>query len=191
VLTAAHCVDRKDPSKLVIRAGEWDIQTKNEIYSYEDRYVESVKIPKSFKRNFVPQQNDMALLFLAGAPLELAPNINTVCLPPQNHSFYNPDCFISGWGKDIFGKDGRYQNILKKVKLAIVPLRKCRRNLRNMELGQQLRLPNRLVCAGGVKGKDRCTGDDGGPLVCPIIPWSQDRYHLTGVVSWVSLSSDA
>jgi plasma kallikrein len=189
VLTAAHCVDRKDPSKLVIRAGEWDIQTKNEIYAYEERYVKTVKKHGKFVRNSL--LNDVALLFLAGAPLELAPNINTVCLPPQDHSFYNPDCFVSGWGKDIFGEDGRYQNILKKAKLPIVPLGKCRTNLRKTKLGQTFRLHNSFVCASGVKGKDRCTGDDGGPLVCPIIPGSQDRYHLTGVVSWVSLSSDA
>lgn len=30
VLTAAHCVDKKDPQILKIRAGEWDTQTKDE-----------------------------------------------------------------------------------------------------------------------------------------------------------------
>lgn len=36
---------------------------------------------------------------------------------------------------------------------------------------------------GGSKDVDTCTGDGGGPLVCPIegLP---DRYALVGIVAW-------
>lgn len=35
VLTGAHCVDNKKTGDLKIRAGEWDTQTKNEIYAHQ------------------------------------------------------------------------------------------------------------------------------------------------------------
>jgi plasma kallikrein len=116
----------------------------------------------------------------------LTHNINTVCLPPQDHSFANQNCFVSGWGKDIHGKRGHYQNIMKKLEMPIVPNVKCQTNLRETRLGRYFRLHNSFVCAGGEKGKDACTGDGGGPLVCPINPGSHDRYHQIGVVAWVS-----
>jgi plasma kallikrein len=62
----------------------------------------------------------VALLFLAAPQLELAPNINTVCLPPQYNRFDDHHCFVSSWGKNIFGNEGRYQRILKKIELPIV-----------------------------------------------------------------------
>ena len=38
------------------------------------------------------------------------------------------------------------------------------------------------LCAGGESGKDACSGDGGGPLVCP----AGDTGHmaLAGLVSW-------
>lgn len=35
VLTAAHCVFNQNPEKLIARAGEWDIMTKNEFLDYQ------------------------------------------------------------------------------------------------------------------------------------------------------------
>jgi plasma kallikrein len=147
--------------------------------------VQSITVHENFSKGAL--FNDVALLFLAGAPLELAPNINTVCLPPQDHSFENQRCFASGWGKDIFGKEGKYQVILKKVELPIVPHAKCQTNMRTTRLGARFNLHNSFVCAGGEKGKDTCKGDGGSPLVCPVVPGTFDRYYQTGVVAWVSV----
>lgn len=52
--------------------------------------------------------NNIALLFLA-SPFEIAENVNTVCLPQQGDIFDGSRCFASGWGKDLFGKEGKYQ----------------------------------------------------------------------------------
>lgn len=96
VLTAAHCVSTKDPSILKIRAGEWDTQTKDEIFPHQDRQVrEFVVHPEYYKGGLY---NDVALLFLT-EPVEIAENVNIVCLPQQNEIFDHTRCYASGWGK--------------------------------------------------------------------------------------------
>lgn len=46
--------------------------------------------------------NDIALLIL-NEDVNIAPNIDTVCLPPANLSFEGQRCYATGWGKDSFG----------------------------------------------------------------------------------------
>lgn len=89
VLTAAHCVAGKEAETLKIRAGEWDTQTKNELLPHQDREVAQVIIHPHFYKGAL--FNDVALLLLR-APVELAENVGTVCLPNQDvnmdHSRY-------------------------------------------------------------------------------------------------------
>lgn len=54
------------------------------------------------------------------------------------------------------GKDGVYQNILKKVDLPIVSRNKCLSELRKSYLGQLYELSDSFICAGGELGKDTC-----------------------------------
>lgn len=180
VLTAAHCVSGKDPHSLKIRAGEWDTQTKDEIFPHQDRQVKDYVIHEKYYK--AAAHNDIALLFLEG-PVELAENVNTACLPPPNYNFDFSRCFASGWGKDQFGREGKYQVILKRVELPVVPRDACVDSLRKTRLGAHYNLHESFLCAGGEKGKDTCKGDGGSPLVCPI-PHSVNRYYQAGIVAW-------
>jgi len=65
------------------------------------------------------------------------------------------------------GKPGEYQVKLKKVPLDLVPQEDCETKLRATRLGRFFNLDKSFTCAGGKIGKDTCTGDGGGPLVCP------------------------
>lgn len=96
VLTAAHCVEGKDPQSLKIRAGEWDTQTKDEVFPHQDRQVRDYVVHQSYTKSNL--RHDIALLFLH-EPVEIAENVNTVCLPPQNELSDGSRCFASGWGK--------------------------------------------------------------------------------------------
>lgn len=180
VITAAHCVSGKT-DKFKIRAGEWDTQTNKELYPHQDREVEHIVIhPKYYAGALF---NDIAILFLK-SPVHLAENVNTICLPP--HGTVPPsktECIASGWGKDVFGKEGRYQVILKKIELPIVPHRACERKLRHTRLGKHFELHTSFICAGGEAGKDTCKGDGGSPLVCPI-PGTDNQYYHAGIVAW-------
>ena len=72
-----------------------------------------------------------------------------------------------GWGKKNFGRNEKRQNTLKQVTLPIVDNDQCQNNLRKTRLGLSFDLHESFLCAGGKKGADACTGDGGGPLVCP------------------------
>lgn len=180
VLTAAHCVANKQQDTLLVRGGEWDTQTRNELYPHHDRRVREVVIHERFNKGSLA--NDMALLIL-DQPFELAENIQPVCLPPKNHNFDNSKCFASGWGKNIFGKEGKYQVILKKVELSVVPYQSCQSSLRTTRLGKRFVLDKSFTCAGGVAGQDTCRGDGGSPLVCPV-PGNPNYYYQAGIVAW-------
>ncbi|XP_017776722.1 PREDICTED: tryptase-2-like [Nicrophorus vespilloides] len=179
VLTAAHCVNGKD-KKFKIRAGEWDTQTKNELFENQDRLVKSVIVHNQYYAGAL--YNDIALLILE-TPVVIAENVDVICLPPQELSVENTRCFATGWGKDVFGKEGKYQVILKKVELPIVSRPTCQDNLRTTRLGKFFELHNSFICAGGEPGKDTCKGDGGSPLVCPI-PGKPNRYYQAGIVAW-------
>ncbi|XP_058054626.1 phenoloxidase-activating factor 2-like isoform X2 [Anopheles bellator] len=180
VLTAAHCLQGKKPEDVRIRLGEWDTQTKNEMFDYQDRnVVEIVSHPEFYKGGLF---NDVALVFL-DQPAQLMETVNTICLPPADFNFDASRCFASGWGKDVFGKQGTYQVILKKIELPVMPRPKCQEALRTTRLGHRFKLHGSFMCAGGEKGRDTCKGDGGSPLVCPI-PGTVNHYYQAGMVAW-------
>lgn len=180
IATAAHCVHNKSASELLIRAGEWDTQTRKEPYPHQDRQVVEILIHENYKIGKL--FNDFALLFL-DEPVKMGENVNTVCLPPQNMNFDRKRCFASGWGKDKFGKEGVYQAILKRVELGIVPHDECETRLRKTRLGKYFTLNESFICAGGEPGKDTCKGDGGSPLVCPIAG-KLNQFYQAGIVAW-------
>lgn len=56
----------------------------------------------------------------------------------------------------VIGKEGIYQNILKKVNLPIVQHEVCKNKLRNTRLGIRYVLHESFICAGAEIGKDTC-----------------------------------
>ncbi|CAH1975254.1 unnamed protein product [Acanthoscelides obtectus] len=179
VLTAAHCVAGKDRT-FTIRAGEWDTQNTKELYPHQDREVKHIQIHPQFYSGAL--YNDIALLFLE-SPVEMQPHIGVVCLPPQGDVVQSGRCVATGWGKDVFGKKGKYQVIMKKIDLPVVPNSECQNKLRQTRLGKYFELHKSFMCAGGEPGRDTCKGDGGSPLVCPI-GGRGDRYFQAGIVAW-------
>lgn len=180
VLTAAHCVYGKPANTIKIRAGEWDTQTRDEIFPHQDRQVTEIVIHENYYKGGL--FNDVALLYLQTS-VDLIENVNTACLPPQDFNFDSSRCYASGWGKDLWGKEGKYQVILKKIDLPIIPRTFCIEKLRRTRLGQHFQLHQSFICAGGERGKDTCKGDGGSPLVCPI-PGKYEQFYQAGIVAW-------
>lgn len=85
----------KKIGSLKIRAGEWDTQTRDELFPHQDRIVSEIIIHESYYKGGL--FNDVALLILQ-EPVELSEIINTACLPPQDYNFDGSRCYASGWG---------------------------------------------------------------------------------------------
>ena len=117
-----------------------------------------------------------------------------MCLPNLNelyHGFSWRGCYATGWGKDDFGKEGRYQVVLKKVRLDLRNHTSCQESLRTTRLGVNFELDESAICAGGLGGVDTCRGDGGGPLVCPTGETFNNQYGersllyaQVGIVGW-------
>lgn len=145
VLTAAHNIQNLQANKLLVRGGEWDTQTENEMCKHEERLVEKILTHEAFdETNY---QNDIALVVLQDE-FQLTPFINTVCLPPKGTRFDNKRCLSSGWGKTKFGRDERYQVFLKKIELPVIDSQMCQEQMRDTLLGQDFILNENFICAG-------------------------------------------
>ncbi|KAJ0182502.1 hypothetical protein K1T71_001871 [Dendrolimus kikuchii] len=168
-----------------VRLGEWDAAGTYEPVPYQEYNVQKVFTHPSYNANTL--QYDITVLRLAtSVPFTptagAAVTINRACLPPAATTSYTDQrCWVSGWGKNMFGVQGQYQQILKKVDVPIVAPGTCQAQLRTARLGPTYVLDTTsFICAGGEANKDSCTGDGGSGLVCQV----NGQWVVVGLVSW-------
>jgi len=89
---------RKNITKLVVRAGDWDLKTDKEVYAHQDRRVLKVITHPNYHAGGL--HSDVALIF-TDDPFYLQENVQTICLPKQDEHFHNNRCFSCGWGKTV------------------------------------------------------------------------------------------
>ncbi|KAK4883387.1 hypothetical protein RN001_006706 [Aquatica leii] len=184
VLTTSHCI--KNDNVFTVRAGEWNTTTINEPYGHQNRKVEMIfKHPKFNEENL---QYNVALLVL-DLPFKLDLNVKTVCLVDefeyQSHHSYSA-CAASGWGTDSL--KGFYRRVMKKINFSLMSHTLCQSKFQTSRLGKWYMLHRSFVCGMNEQKQDLCTGDGGGPLVCPI-QMEPLRYQQVGITSW-GLSCD-
>ncbi|XP_050671823.1 uncharacterized protein LOC126970132 isoform X2 [Leptidea sinapis] len=179
IMTAAHCIKSYKGFELRVRLGEWDVNHDVEFFPYIERDVLSVHVHPLYYAGTL--DNDLAILKLEH-PVDWTkyPHISPACLPDKYTDYSGQRCWTTGWGKDAFGMNGKYQNILKEVDVPVLPHGLCQQQLRQTRLGYNYELNPGFLCAGGEEGKDACKGDGGGPLVCE----RGGTWQLVGVVSW-------
>ena len=179
LLTAAHCVKDIRPDELIVRCGEWNTQNEEESLPYQEIQVQEVKMHGDFVN--ANHHNNFAVLFVENA-FEIQDHIQPVCLPQPCAIYDQKNCVANGWGKDKFGSDGRYSNILKEVTIPVVDSAKCQEQLRRTRLGEFFELDDSFICAGGIRGVDTCKGDGGSPLSCRM--QGSNKWVQAGIVSW-------
>lgn len=145
VLTAAHIIADTSIKDLIVRGGEYNTQTVEEMCKHEDMKVQNVIRHENFLRRNL--QNNLALL-VTHQPFKLTSFINTICLPPRHMKFVGQRCLSSGWGKKFFNKNDLYQVYMKKVELPVVASAKCQDQLRKTQLGEDFILDEGFLCAG-------------------------------------------
>ncbi|XP_043640978.1 phenoloxidase-activating factor 2 [Drosophila teissieri] len=179
VLTAAHQIFNKDVNDLIVSAGEWKYADPSEEYPIEEASVKQMVVHELF--DYRKGENNLALLFLE-QHFPLTFKINTICLPTQRRSLSSTRCVVAGWGKHRFS-DKDQASVLKKIDLPIVPRDVCQEKLRKTRLGPKYTLPRGLICAGGEKDTDACTGDGGAALFCPMTEDPQ-QFEQIGIVNF-------
>uniref|UniRef100_A0A8C5K299 Serine protease 29 n=2 Tax=Jaculus jaculus TaxID=51337 RepID=A0A8C5K299_JACJA len=177
VLTAAHCVRKKDsdPSAYRIHAGD--------VYLYESQKlwdVSQVIVHQDYIRANLG--SDVALLRLE-EPVHLSANVKPVKLPSVSLKVTSRNqCWVTGWGTISMFASLPPPYLLQQVQVPIVDNDLCEELYHNASShqyqGQRLIL-NDMLCAGS-EGRDSCRGDSGGPLVCRV----SGSWSLVGVVSW-------
>ncbi|CAL4102303.1 unnamed protein product, partial [Meganyctiphanes norvegica] len=180
VLTAAHKIFDKNVS-VDPHMGGWALfETNHKLHQSSELHVDEWVSKNLFNREL--RKYNYALLILE-RPVELGATVGTICLPStSSQNFDGQQCIVSGWGKDIFGREGRFQRILKLVNVNKVEHSQCQLALKSTRLGSNFTLDQSFVCAGD-QGKDACTGDGGSPLVCHD-PLSPGQYVQVGISAW-------
>lgn len=102
---------------------------------------------------------------------------------PENTNSYS-SIMVIGWGKTYTDADDESNTVSsadqQKLTVPLVSIDDCKQ--RYLDFGANLTLsPEYHLCAGGVKGKDSCNGDSGGPLIMQRADLTP--YQLVGVVS--------
>ncbi|GFK55656.1 S1 family peptidase [Vibrio cholerae] len=170
VLTAAHCVDKKDPSTMDVIVGAYDMDN---ISAAERIRVKRIYVHEAY----VTAQggNDIALLELESIP---ALNQFTSIATEADFNLLRKDNLLTVIG---FGSRKEENNVtsdspvkLHQVEVPFVPIEECR-----TQGGSYTKQGDGVFCAGAA-GKDSCTGDSGGPI------FFRTNHGLTqmGVVSW-------
>ncbi|XP_074178673.1 putative serine protease 29 [Rhinolophus sinicus] len=177
VLTAAHCISRKDadPSAYRIHAGN--------VYLYGGKAllnVSRVIVHPKYVTAFLGY--DLALLQLSKA-VDNTAYIRPVRLPSASLDI-TPEhqCWVTGWGAI-----GMHQSLpppyrLQQVNVQVVENEVCNQHYHkasgHVSDDSTLIQPD-MLCAGS-EGQDSCYGDSGGPLVCRV----SGSWSLVGIVSW-------
>ncbi|KAH8394250.1 hypothetical protein KR215_010679 [Drosophila sulfurigaster] len=179
VVTAANKVQNHTLKEMKVRAGDWDLESREEPMPHLDRNVIQLILHERFSRT--EKSHDIALLIL-DKPFSTQPNIAPICLPTHNEIFDFQDCVVTGWGKK-YQDNAVFPNVLKEIPLGVLPNSQCNDLLPKAASDREFRLHSSSICAGGEKGVDACFGDGGAPLACPI-KGSPNRYKLAGIVAW-------
>ncbi len=170
VLTAAHCVDKKDPTTIDVIIGAYDMDNAS---AAERVRVKQIYVHEAYVS--VQGGNDIALLELESIP---ALNQFTSIATTEEFNKLNKDDLLRVIG---FGarneKDGvrsDYPTKLHQVDVPFMSIEECRTKGPGYD-----RQGEGVFCAG-VVGKDSCNGDSGGPIF-----FRNNRgYVQMGVVSW-------
>lgn len=183
VLTAAHCVQGlpRGWSVYRVRLGEWDTRTSPDC---EEDYCAPAPIDMEIEsiishNDYVARDghaNDIALIrFKRDATF--GDTIRPICLPlsetARSRNLVGQASWAAGWGRTETATSSPQK---LKVELTVQDLTVCTRQYKNT--GAVLRQSQ--LCVGGLRGKDSCSGDSGGPLMVQ----TAGAWYLIGVVSF-------
>nr|Q8I6K0.1 RecName: Full=Phenoloxidase-activating factor 3; AltName: Full=Prophenoloxidase-activating factor III; AltName: Full=Serine protease-like protein PPAF-3; Contains: RecName: Full=Phenoloxidase-activating factor 3 light chain; Contains: RecName: Full=Phenoloxidase-activating factor 3 heavy chain; Flags: Precursor [Holotrichia diomphalia]BAC15604.1 prophenoloxidase activating factor-III [Holotrichia diomphalia] len=186
VLTAAHCVVSSSYTVTMVRLGEWDLRATQDCvgsgsYQYcspppQDIGIESITSHPNYEKSSRGVFNDIALIRLA-RPVNRNKYVQPICLPlPTERTPVGENLLVAGWG----ATETKAQSDKKqKLKLPVTDLPACK----TLYAKHNKIINDKMICAGGLKGKDSCKGDSGGPLFGQTGAGNA-QFYIEGIVSY-------
>ncbi|XP_067424756.1 granzyme A [Emydura macquarii macquarii] len=156
VLTAAHC--KIDKGTVILGAHS---------SSKKEKEQQSFKIARSIPYpcfDHQAKENDIMLLQLQKRA-KINKAVKTIKLPNTDTDLKpGTKCHVAGWGITN-NRQRELSNTLREVNITIIDRRICN-DQKHYNYNPIITM--NMVCAGDEKkgGKDSCTGDSGGPLIC-------------------------
>ncbi|XP_069360806.1 uncharacterized protein [Maniola hyperantus] len=194
VLTAAHCISFLG-TKLKLRSvilGEYDVRRDPDCERMEGELFCAPKVRNVAVDTVIPHPDyspqrlgdDIGLIRLAEPADFTLDSMKPICLPTspelQSENLEGLNGVVAGWGAT---EDGLQSPVLLSVDLPIISNRDCQALYNGSP-----RIDKSQLCAGGIRDKDSCGGDSGGPLLYPgrTRAGAGVRYVQRGIVSYGS-----
>ena len=98
IITAAHCVYKKDPEDFLLKLGVHDLTAEDNRYNQKTVEVSRILNHPLFNSNNF--ENDISLIQLK-QQVSYQRNIIPICLPKFKQDLSNKKAIVSGWGKTI------------------------------------------------------------------------------------------
>ncbi|KAF5271716.1 hypothetical protein FQA39_LY08039 [Lamprigera yunnana] len=190
-----------DTRKSRVRLGEYDTnktvdcvpnQLGSELCSDDPLDVLiAEKIPHELYNPFdKSQKHDIGLLRLS-RDVPITDFIRPICVPTsqelQEMNFVGWTTTVSGWGKT---ENRSESNVKLKLDVPVVSNQNCSIVYRS----ESVTISDSHLCAGGLKGRDSCKGDSGGPLmnrhVTDYVNWSSRPSYGDDAISYVQLKRE-
>ncbi|XP_017076783.1 chymotrypsin-1 [Drosophila eugracilis] len=168
VLTAAHCVNGQNASKISVVAGIRDLNDSSGFRSQ----VQSYEMNANYQELVT---SDIAILKI-DPPFELDDKrVSTIDVSGSDLVGADQEVLLTGWGSVFHfgtGPFAKYPTVLQKLDYKTLSNSKCKETM--------TQLTDTEICALERFGKGACNGDSGGPLVMK----SGESYKQVGVVSY-------
>uniref|UniRef100_A0AB38ZEE2 Venom S1 protease 37 n=1 Tax=Ectomocoris sp. TaxID=3104572 RepID=A0AB38ZEE2_9HEMI len=172
VVTAAHCTRPRRHEEFAIIVGDHNVYDTEETNSSEVYNIKKVIEHEHYDKEGLTEF-DIALLFTE-KQIKFNLHIAPACFPINKVNLVGSRVKVIGWGADF--TNGPYSEILRKVNLDVVDLKKCN------DYYTKINLENPSQICTHTPNADSCQGDSGGPVV-----WRDpdtNRYTIVALVSY-------
>lgn len=173
ILTAAHCVDGREPQMCLFRITAAEHNISEHEGREQRRELAEIIVHPEYDR--MSSLNDIALLRLK-RPLKLNNKVKVVDLNTNPKCPKNGGrCIVMGWGTvDTSGWDP-LPDSPQETTVHAISNKKCNESYTYENIWDS------NLCAGEEEGgKDSCQGDSGGPMMCKC----HGDFVQAGIVSW-------
>nr|ATU82399.1 venom S1 protease 5 [Lethocerus distinctifemur] len=171
VLTAAHCLYKKEASRIFVGLGDHDYTQETSPYR-KRMEVREIVIHEKYEE---AKDMDIGLVVLKELA-DLNRYVGLVCLPSRPLNLTGQYLTIMGWGKIGWKKGEGQSAYLKKVRVRVVPLEQCAPYTAIVT-----KQPHQICTYGKNKGLSQ--GDSGSPVVW-LDPYT-NRYVQAAIPSYV------